>query len=97
MADRRHAFRCLTRAALIVAALLSRACLLSFDDYAEGDVCAVAIDAGLATKTGADPVLRGCDAGRVTGDEADAADAEHDPDADSSEPMAGARGTAGPP
>ncbi len=38
-------------------------CLISFDHFAEGDVCEAARDAGLRPEDGQDPVLRGCDAG----------------------------------
>jgi hypothetical protein len=38
-------------------------CLISFDHYAEGDVCGAGRDAGIHLRTAPDPVLRGCDAG----------------------------------
>jgi len=41
----------------------TQACVLSFDDYPEGDVCGRALDAGILASTAPDPVLRGCDAG----------------------------------
>lgn len=40
------------------ALLLVGACVLPFDDYPEGDVCAAGPD-----PKAPDPVLRGCDAG----------------------------------
>jgi hypothetical protein len=38
-------------------------CLISFDHYAEGDVCDAGRDAGIRASDAPDPVLRGCDAG----------------------------------
>ena len=38
-------------------------CVLSFDDYPEGDLCAASSDAGFKPSTAPDPALRGCDAG----------------------------------
>lgn len=49
--------------AVVLCAFLAKACLLSFGDYAEGDVCAAGLDAGFRPNTAPDPVLRGCDAG----------------------------------
>ncbi len=43
--------------------LAASSCLISFDHYAEGDVCDAGRDAGLRLSSAPDPVLRGCDAG----------------------------------
>ena len=67
--------------------LCTKACVLSFDDYPEGDVCAARQDAGIRASTAPDPVLRGCDAG--------SAESTSDPDA--SQGLAGAAGAGGSP
>lgn len=57
-------------------------CLLSFDQYAEGDVCDAGRDAGVRFRTAPDPVLRGCDAGRAPDqDSAGSSGAAGSPDA----------------
>jgi hypothetical protein len=47
-------------------------CLLSFDDYSEGDVCDAGRDAGIRFRGAPDPVLRGCDAGRASDPDSEA-------------------------
>ena len=47
----------------LLCALGASSCLISFDHYAEGDVCEAARDAGIRPEQAPDPVLRGCDAG----------------------------------
>src|SRR3954470_5086424 len=47
-------------------------CLLSFDDYSEGDVCDAGRDAGIRFRSAPDPVLRGCDAGRASDPDSEA-------------------------
>jgi len=47
----------------LCAVLCVKGCVLSFDDYPEGDLCAASSDAGIHPSTAPDPALRGCDAG----------------------------------
>ena len=72
MAGRRNACRCWVSSGALLGVLSFNACLLSFDDYAEGDPCAASLDAGIHPSTAPDPVLRGCDAGAAKNDESDA-------------------------
>ena len=54
----------------LVGAFALKACVLPFDDYAEGDLCEAGRDAGVDLRIASDPVLRGCDAGPpVKGDD----------------------------
>ena len=107
VASCRKSFRWLASAGAVLCALCFSACMLSFDDYAEGDPCAASLDAGIRTGTAPDPVLRGCDAGvpknhdddPSTGD-ADASDTDainDDSDASDRASGAGASGMAGEP
>jgi hypothetical protein len=48
---------------LVLCVFGAKACVLSFPDYPEADVCDAGLDAGLELPTAEDPVLRGCDAG----------------------------------
>ena len=64
--------------------LCSKGCVLSFDDYPEGDLCAASKDAGITPSTAPDPALRGCDAGPPVTE-------------DSGQELAGASGTDGAP
>ena len=57
---------------LVLCATSASNCVLPFDDYPEGDVCAAGLDAGLRLRTAPDPVLRGCDAGPQADDDDDA-------------------------
>ena len=63
MAARRCSLKLILGALFVLCALGAHGCLLSFDDYAEGDPCAASLDAGIPPSTAPDPVLRGCDAG----------------------------------
>ena len=63
-------------------------CLISFDHYAEGDVCEAGRDAGIRLRTATDPVLRGCDAGKKP-------EPEPEPESEASAGAAGASETSG--
>ncbi|HEY3254904.1 MAG TPA: hypothetical protein VGJ91_13180 [Polyangiaceae bacterium] len=47
----------------VCALLCLKGCVLPFDDYPEGDLCAASKDAGIDANTAPDPALRGCVAG----------------------------------
>ena len=70
--NRRSTLKLSLGAWLVLCATNATNCVLPFDDYAEGDVCAAGLDAGLRLNTAPDPVLRGCDAGPPTDDDNDA-------------------------
>ena len=85
MQAQRGSFKWLLACALVPCLLAASSCLVSFNHYAEGDVCAAGRDAGVQLKSAPDPVLRGCDAGPEPEPESDA-----EPEADSNGGAAGA-------
>ena len=60
---RRGSFKWLLACAVALFLLGASGCLVSFNHYAEGDVCDAGRDAGVRLSDAPDPVLRGCDAG----------------------------------
>ena len=63
MVARFGVLKCFLVAGVALGVLGASGCLISFDHYAEGDVCGAGRDAGIRLRTAPDPVLRGCDAG----------------------------------
>jgi hypothetical protein len=55
--------KCFLVSGFAACVLAASGCFLSFDHYAEGDVCDAGRDAGVRLSSAPDPVLRGCDAG----------------------------------
>ena len=70
---RRGASRWWLSLALVLCGFAAQACLLPFDDYAEGDLCDAGRDAGIDLRAASDPALRGCDAGPTPKNDADPA------------------------
>jgi hypothetical protein len=85
---RGKALKWLSGACCACALLCVKGCVLTFDDYPEGDLCAASNDAGIHPSTAPDPALRGCDAG-APAPEPDAGEE------DSGKELAGASGMGG--